>query len=249
MSGRRRAALFDLFGTLVHLDGSALPEIVVDGRRIRSTSDAWAALLADAIPGLELADFVRAVVDTSAVLDRERRASGIEYPSRERFRRALAHVGCAAALAEEVGPLISRAHLRRLASVATFPASHAAVLERACADRAIGVVSNFDDTATAYDILARHGILARAGAVVVSEAVGLRKPSPVLVRLALRELDVTPADAVMIGDHAIEDVGAANAAGVDAIWIDRAGEGVTAGNPSPRWVVRSLPEVAGILGC
>src|SRR5262249_27237816 len=141
VSRRRRAALFDLFGTLVHLDGSALPEIVVDGRRIRSTSDAWADLLADAIPRLELADFLGGVVDTSAVLDRERRASGIEYPSRERFRRALVHAGCAAALAEEVGSLISRAHLRRLASVATFPASHAAVLERACADRAIGVVS------------------------------------------------------------------------------------------------------------
>ena len=27
----RRAALFDLFGTLVHLDASALQEIVVDG--------------------------------------------------------------------------------------------------------------------------------------------------------------------------------------------------------------------------
>jgi len=249
VSGRRRAALFDLFGTLVHLDGSALPEIEVGGRRIRSTSDAWADLLADAVPGLDLADFVRAVVDASAVLDRERRASGIEYPSRERFRRALVHAGCAAALAEEVGPLISRAHLRRLASVATFPASHAALLDRACADRAVGVITNFDDTATAYDILARHGILARAGAVVVSEAVGLRKPSPVLVRLALRELGVAPSDAVVIGDHAIEDVGAANAAGVDAIWIDRAGEGVMAGNPTPRWVVRSLPEVAEILGC
>jgi len=249
VSGRRRAALFDLFGTLVHLDGSALPEIVVDGRRLRSTSDAWADLLADAIPDLPLADFVRAVVEVSAVLDRERRASGIEYPSRERFRRALVHAGCAAALAEEVGPLISRAHLRRLASVATFPASHAALLERTGADRAVGVITNFDDTATAYDILARHGILARAGAVVVSEAVGLRKPSPVLVRLALRELDVAPVDAVMIGDHAIEDVGAATAAGVDAIWIDRAGEGVTPGNPTPRWIVRSLPEVAEILGC
>ena len=112
----------------------------------------------------------------------------------------------------------------------------------------VGVITNFDDTATAYEILARHGILPRLGAVVVSEAIGLRKPSPVLVRLALRELDVPAPDAVMIGDHAIEDVGAANAAGVDAIWIDKTGEGVTDGNPTPRWIVRSLLEVAPILG-
>lgn len=248
MSARYRAALFDLFGTLVHLDASGLPEMVVDGRRLRSTSDAWADLLADAVPGLALGDFVRAVMETSATLDHERRTNGIEYPSRERFRRALVRAGCTGALAEEVAPLISRAHLRRLASIAVFPPAHAALLDRACIGRAVGVITNFDDTATAYEILARHGILPRLGAVVVSEAIGLRKPSPVLVRLALRELDVPAPDAVMIGDHAIEDVGAANAAGVDAIWIDKTGEGVTDGNPTPRWIVRSLLEVAPILG-
>jgi FMN phosphatase YigB (HAD superfamily) len=248
VSARYRAALFDLFGTLVHLDGSKLPETIVDGRPLRSTSDAWAGLLADAVPGLALADFVRALIETSVVLDRERRTTGIEYPSRERFRRALVRAGCSDTTAEEVGPLISRAHMRRLASVAVFPPEHAAVLDRVAVGRVLGVVSNFDDTATAYDILARHGILSRVGAVVVSEAIGLRKPSPVLVRLALRELDVAPADAVMIGDHAVEDVGAANGAGVDAIWIDDAGTGVADGNPAPRWIVRSLAEVVGILG-
>jgi FMN phosphatase YigB (HAD superfamily) len=248
MSARHRAALFDLFGTLVHLDASALPEVTVDGRRLRSTSDAWADLLADAVPGLALSEFLHAVMETSAALDRDRRALGIEYPSRERFRRALLRAGCSEALADEVGPLISRAHLRRLASIAVFPPAHAAVLDRVRVGRALGVITNFDDTATAYEILARHAILPRLGAVVVSEAIGLRKPSPVLVRLALRELDVAPADAVMIGDHAIEDVGAANAAGVDAVWIDAAGDGVAPGNPTPRWIVRSLPEVVELLG-
>ena len=248
MSARHRTALFDLFGTLVHLDASRLPELIVDGRPLRSTSDAWAVLLADTVPDVALADFVRAVMETSAILDRDRRRNGIEYPSRERFRRALVRAGCTDAVAEEVGPLLSRAHLRRLASVAVFPPEHAAVLERVAVGRTLGVVSNFDDTATAYEILARHGILARVGAVVVSEAIGLRKPSPVLVRLALRELDVAPADAVMIGDHAVEDVGAANAAGVDAVWIDETGRGVTEGNPTPRWIVRSLQEVPQLLG-
>jgi FMN phosphatase YigB (HAD superfamily) len=248
VSARYRAALFDLFGTLVHLDGSRLPEMVVDGRPLRSTSDAWAGLLADAVPGLALADFVRAVMETSVMLDRERRTNGIEYPSRERFRRALVRAGCTDAVAEDVGPLISRAHLRRLASVAVFPPEHATVLDRAGTGRPLGVITNFDDTATAYEILGRHGILPRLGAVVVSEAIGLRKPSPVLVRLALRELDVAPDDAVMIGDHAFEDVGAANAAGVDAVWIDEAGEGVGEGRPTPRWIVRRLPEILEILG-
>ena len=47
----------------------------------------------------------------------------------------------------------------------------------------------------------------------------------------------------MIGDHPIEDVGAATAAGVDAVWIDTAGTGVAADRPAPRYVVRTLPDV------
>ena len=111
-----------------------------------------------------------------------------------------------------------------LASTTRFPEAHARLLAEASTRCALGVITNFDDTATAYAILARHGILPRLGTVVVSEAVGLRKPNPLLVALALRDLGVAPGEAVLIGDHPIEDVGAATAAGVDAVWIDTAGD-------------------------
>jgi len=248
VSAGYRAALFDLFGTLIHFDTAMLPELEIDGRRMRSTSDAWCDLLADALPGIALADFVRAVLETSIELDGIRRATAVEIPSRERFRRALLRVGCDAGQADELGPLFARAHMRRLAAATCFPEAHARLLAQASARRPVGVVTNFDDTATAYEILVRHGILAHLDAVVVSEAIGLRKPHALLVRLALRDLGVAPSEAVMIGDHPLEDVGAAAAAGVDAVWIDTAGAGVAAAHPVPRWVVRSLPEVAPILG-
>ena len=115
----------------------------------------------------------------------------------------------------------------------------------------VAVVTNFDDTATAYDILARHGILARVDAVVVSEAVGLR--SRTARSCASRSRARRRADEpVMIGDHALEDVGAAAAAGVDAVWIDRARRRACARGHrrSPRYVVRALPERAlALLGC
>jgi FMN phosphatase YigB (HAD superfamily) len=247
VSAGYRAALFDLFGTLVHFDTTVLPEIEVDGRRLRSTSDGWHDLLADAMPGVSVAEFLRATWQVSVELDEARRATAIEFPSRERFRRALVHVGCDAAAAVELAPLFARGHLERLASVTHFPPAHAEVLERVSGRYAVAVVTNFDDTTTAYEILDRHGILPRLGAVVVSEAVGLRKPHPTLVRLALRALGVAPREAVMIGDHALEDVGAAVAAGVDAVWIDAAGMGVAVGNPAPRYVVESLGELAAIL--
>ena len=247
MSAGYRAALFDLFGTLVHFDTTALPEIEIDGRRLRSTSDGWYDLLADALPGVSVAEFVRATWQVSVELDEARRATGDEFPSRERFRRALRQVGCDAGAADELAPLFARGHMQQLARCTHFPPAHAELLARLSGRYALAVVTNFDDTTTAFGILARHGVLPLLGSVVVSEAVGLRKPHPALVRLALRELGVAPGDAVMIGDHALEDVGAAVAAGVDAVWIDAAGMGVAVGNPAPRYVVESLAEVAPIL--
>ena len=248
MSTGYRAALFDLFGTLIVFDTTTLPEIVVDGRRMRSTSDAWAGLVDETLPGVGVEIFARAVMAVSVELDRARRATAIEFPSRERFRRALVAVGCDGEAAEELAPRFARAHMGRIARATRFPAEHATLLARVSARGPVGVVTNFDDTTTAFDILARHGILARVGSVVVSEAVGLRKPSGALVRIALDDLGVAPREAVMIGDDAREDVGAATAAGVDAVWLDTHGTGVAPGNPVPRYVVRRLPEVLPILG-
>ena len=247
MSSGYHAALFDLFGTLLVFDTTTLPEIVIDGRRMPSTSEAWGPLVEETLPGVGIVAFARAVMEVSAELDRARRASAIEFPSRERFRRALARVGCSAGEADELAPLFARAHMRCIVGATRFPDEHARVLAQVSARGPVAVVTNFDDTATAFDILARHGILGLVGSVVVSEAVGLRKPHGALVRIALRDLGVAPADAIMIGDHLTEDVGAASAAGVDAVWIDSHGTGIATDVPAPRYVVRRLPEVLPII--
>jgi FMN phosphatase YigB (HAD superfamily) len=246
-AGGYRAVLFDLFGTLVTFDARALPEIVVGGRRVHATLGAWFDLLGAAMPGLDLECFWEALVAVSVELDRERIATAIEQPSRERFRRALVRVGCPADDAIELGALCARAHMRVIAGATRFPADHARLLHDVAGCRRVGVITNFDDTATAYDILDRHGILRHAKTVVVSEAVGLRKPHGALVRMALRDLEVDAAETVLVGDHAREDVGAAAAAGVDAVWIDTRGEGVLPDAPRPRWIVRALPEILPIV--
>ena len=144
---RAPSALADLFGTLVHLDGSALPEM---GRRQadRSTSDAWADLLADAVPGLARGLRARGR-RASAVLDPNGGRTE-SVPIARRFRRARARRlrGARRGRAADLAPISDASRASRL---------RRALLDRACADRAVGVITNFDDTATAYDILARAG--------------------------------------------------------------------------------------------
>ncbi|HEV7734450.1 MAG TPA: HAD family hydrolase [Candidatus Binatia bacterium] len=244
---RYRGVLFDLFGTLVHFDDARLPTIALDGRDVRSTVPLLAPLLGDVLPAVSPALLHRTLRAVSEEMMRARTDDHIEHPSRERFRRVLLQLGCDDVACGETAAMLSRVHMRAIADATVFPPEHEALLAGVRAAHRTGVVSNFDDTAAAYSILARHGILGSVDTVVISEAVGMRKPHPALVREGLRGIGLAADEVLFVGDTFDEDMAAAHAAGVDAVWIDRAGRGVPVGVISPRWVVRTLPELAALL--
>jgi putative hydrolase of the HAD superfamily len=244
-----RGILLDLFGTLITFDPTRLPEIEIDGKRIRTTVAALTPLLAEWVPGVTPAEFLQAIFAVTEEMARERADNLLELPSRERFRRALERVGCAEASLAEAAVHLSRSHMRGIADATVFPPAHAALLETMAARFRLGLVSNFDDSTTACDILMCHGIAPQMTTTVISEGLGLRKPHPAVLRTACRGLDVAPGEALMVGDTFAEDVAGAHAAGIDAVWIDATGKGVPADATPPRFVVRALPELAAILGC
>ena len=244
-----RGVLLDLFGTLVHFDARRLPELPVGDQRVRSTVGALGPLLAEWVPGVTPEAFWPVLLAVSEEMARARAELLVELPSRERFRRALERVGCAEASVAEAAVVLSRAHMAAIVAATVFPADHAVLLATLRRSYRLGVVSNFDDTGAAYDILARHGVLPLLDTVVVSEALGLRKPHPALVRTGLRGLALAPDEALFVGDTFADDVGAATAAETDAAWIDAGGAGVPDGAPAPRYVLRALADLRGILEC
>jgi len=211
----RRGVLFDLFGTLIEVDYDRLPTVAVGGEERPSTYPRWAALLESYVGPRTAAE----------VYETFRRAAGpasnptVERPSRHRFRGLLEGLECADDVIEEAAVVLSRAHLGVIVEATRLPAAHRAVLDAARRVGGVAIVSNFDDSSTAYAILARHGLLEKVDAIVVSEAVGRRKPHPLPVVAALRSLDVAAGDAVFIGDGEVADVGAARAAGVPVVLI------------------------------
>ncbi len=68
-------------------------------------------------------------------------------------------------------------------------------------------------------------------AVVISAEVGFGKPDPRLFQVALQRLDVSPREAVMVGDSLARDVAGAKAAGMCAVHLDR---GLWANEAGPR---------------
>lgn len=88
------------------------------------------------------------------------------------------------------------------------------------------------------------GLLPLLDAVLISEAEGLRKPDAALFQRALDRLGVTSREAVHVGDHPVNDVRAARAAGVRAIWMrDRYWP-----EPEADGVIDELPELLQLAG-
>lgn len=91
--------------------------------------------------------------------------------------------------------------------------------------RALGLHSYFDD-------------------IVISEREGLRKPDPLIFDLALRRLGARPEEALMVGDHAENDVQAARQAGLGTVWKEH-----DDGEPpaDADWTIRHLCELVPIV--
>src|SRR5436305_5218150 len=83
------------------------------------------------------------------------------------------------------------------------------------------VVSNWDYALP--DVLARIGLLELVDAVVASAAVGAAKPDPRIFQAALARAGCAPTEALHIGDSPEKDVAGAEAAGIPALLLDRAG--------------------------
>jgi FMN phosphatase YigB (HAD superfamily) len=238
---RRGAVLFDLFGTLVDVDAARLPAVELDGERRPSTYPRWAGLLEGYVGGRSLVEVLEAFRAVAI-----RGEDTAERPSRLRFRALLDHLGCEGGVLEEAAVVLSRAHMAAIVEATVVSPVQRAVLDAARSVAAVAVVSNFDDTGSAYAILARHGLLDRIDAIAVSEAIGRRKPHPLPVVAALTSLDVAPADAVFVGDGAAVDVGAARAAGVRVVLIAPNGTSLA---PAPDLVVVArLGDVPRALG-
>ncbi len=88
------------------------------------------------------------------------------------------------------------------------------------------------------------------GAVIISDAVGVRKPGRGIFQAALKELGVAPERTLFVGDNLRADIGGANAAGLVSVWLDRHGKAPEAypAGAVPAHVVGSLDEVPGLLG-
>jgi putative hydrolase of the HAD superfamily len=83
----------------------------------------------------------------------------------------------------------------------------------------LGVISNFDERLTG--ILEGLDLARHLELVLPSSELGIAKPNPRIFRHALDRLGVEPSAALHVGDAPLEDVEGAQAAGMEAVLLDR----------------------------
>jgi HAD superfamily hydrolase (TIGR01509 family) len=245
-------ACFDLFDTLIRVDVTRLPETEFDGNRIRSTIP----ILHEQIfapRGVEIESLVAAVRDlwrevreelgSDEGSDDERYR---EMPAVEKYRRLLARLDGIdddeiPGVAEEIADL----HHQSLIAAAG-PMEGAQTLLYKVRERGIPtvLVSNWDHARAGHDMLEKTGLSELLDHVVISEAVGIRKPHPRIFERALAPFDTKPDAALHVGDLARADAWGAGRLGFRTVWIDKASEGWPADlGPPPSVHIGRLEEL------
>jgi len=227
----RGAVLFDLDDTLFDHRGTSRAALAV-------TRDACSALRIWSLDELEARH--RLVLE---VLHRDvmTGALSVDEAREERFRRLIADAGLT--VDDPRAPAVARAYREAyVASGRAVPGAQA--LLRAIRRHArVGIVSN-NILSEQEAKLERFGMRSFVDVLVVSAEEGLSKPEPGIFGIALARLGCDPHEAVMVGDSWESDVLGALAAGIPAIWLNRAGRIRPA--PGPAIEIAALEPTAAI---
>ena len=100
-----------------------------------------------------------------------------------------------------------------------FPGLHAMLDTLTRRGYQLGIITNGPTPFQEHNIAAL-GIVDYFRAIVVSQAVKLCKPEPMIFHHALRQLGMELQEAIYVGDNPDDDIAAAQAVGMKAIWRD-----------------------------
>ena len=109
----------------------------------------------------------------------------------------------------------------------------------------LGIVSNFPKTLP--DLCRQLEIADYFDFIIASEGVGISKPDPRILRMALQKAQVKPSEAVYVGDHPF-DIFCAKKVPMPIIWFNKDADPIPDGFTSyPDLQIRSLLELTEII--
>jgi len=246
-----RAVTFDLFDTLVDLHYEHIPREQFAGKPIPPTARALHAAVADRAD-VDFETFLDVAFAVDEEIRNSRYARDLELPTEERFSALVERLGL---VDTELPDIMTAIHMGVIYEHTVVPAHHAEILAGLKRRVRIGLCSNFSHSETALRILEESGLRPHLDAVVISDAVGIRKPRAEIFTAVLDRLAVAPGEMLHVGDSLRADVDGAAACGIPSVWITRRisdadGRLREHAGAKPDFVIRDLAEVSSLLdGC
>ena len=109
----------------------------------------------------------------------------------------------------------------------------------------LGIVSNFPKTLS--DLCRKEGLADYFDFIIASEEVGISKPDPRILQMALQRAQVNPEEAVYIGDHPF-DILCAKEVPIPIVWFNKDDDPLPDGFTShPDLQIRALSELLEII--
>ncbi len=249
---RYDAIIFDLFSTVAIWQVDRLPVFEWRGRTQRSTLSLLRPSLESLLVDTTFDNFVDQLMMVNDELQTRRVREMREIPSHERFLRTLTYCGYPNTDETHVlAETLSCKHMALLASAVEIPPAHINFLDRLGDEYRLALISNFDHGETARDILRRDGAEEFFNPIVISDEHGWRKPHHKIFTDTLDTLELTPTQALYVGDSIDDDVIGAKSAGLSVAWINAHDSALWNDCPAPDLIVRAIPDLAADLlgGC
>lgn len=239
-----QGVIFDLGWTLIRYTGD-IPSTRGAGRRALVDS-----LVRDGVQ-LEPAAFLARFGERLEEYDRQRHADFLEFTMAWVVAETLKDLGVPPAAAGQVSRAVRALYLVIERHWEARPEAQAVLDELARAGLRMGMFSNAADEGDVRRLISQCGFDGRFDPILISAALGIRKPNPRGFELILAEWGVAPGEAVMVGDTLGADILGAQNAGIHNIWLDTGVD--TPGNLAhretihPEFAIRNLGELPAIL--
>lgn len=240
-----KALLFDLCDTIMPFRNDRMPLAQIQGKEIRTTSPLLYECFTQYASSIPYVAFHGHFVETTESIWILRDQSGEEISSATRFERFLERLGIGRG--EHWDALHRRfleTHLSRIALCLECAPPVRDLLARLKDQYRIGLVSNFDDTDTVYQVLKKEGVDHCFETVIISSEIGIRKPRPEIFLAACEKIGVAPADCLFIGDSFENDVVGAKRLGMDVAWINPIGLPPPQEDPRPDYILAQLTDLS-----
>ncbi len=235
-----RGVIFDLGSTLIRFEGD------------------WPILLQDSLDLLidqlqeDGLDFDRSEFRSAFELaleanDLQRQSSQLERSTSSLLHETLNIFGY-----DEISPNIIGRGLKRFYGVSEthwqpMPALHEVLDELREEGRMLGIISNAGDVGNVQRLIDKVNIRNYFDPIIISAAIGIRKPDPGLFEMVLDQWHVNPESVVMIGDRLEADILGAQAAGLHQIWIKPEAEASDATRITPEKIAETLVDIPGLI--